>query len=57
MARGACAAQDKAIKALTAALAPKAKALRNGKMVSVRPMPRQAGSPDVGEQAEQPGRR
>jgi len=57
LARGACAAQDKAIKALTAALAPKAKALRNGKMVSVRPMPRQAGSPDVGEQAEQPGRR
>ncbi len=40
-----CAAQDKAIKALTAALAPKAKALRNGKMVSVRPIvPRQNGA-------------
>ena len=37
----ACAArvQDKAIKALTAALAPKAKAMRNGKLVSVRRLP------------------
>ena len=32
-------AQDKAIKALTAALAPKAKAMRNGKLVSVRFLP------------------
>ena len=39
-------AQDKAIKALTAALAPKAKAMRNGKLVSVRfPSPRASHVP------------
>ena len=35
-------AQDKAIKALTAALAPRAKAMRNGKLISVRGLLRNA---------------